>query len=128
MKEQISTTKIEALDWSGLMNHMYHEDSSLEMLSLKSKYNGYQISFYATPDDNYQLYVEDFGFEIDGNWVQLEPTIDQIMTMEDALAKELQRLYDVEDEKDIEAIRKAQHAKDEIIDRETLNHNFYRSF
>ena len=128
MKNKTDMTKIDSTNWKSLMRCLYSDDSSTECLSLKAKNNSYQISFYAWADTGYKIVVEDFGFEENGKWNQLDPTIEQIEAMEDALAKELQRLFNIDDEKELQNSINVQNRKDEMLHRESISHNFYKSF
>ena len=42
----------------------------------------YSIGFYASSDDNYKVIVEDFGMMKKGDWIQLEPTENQLAEMQ----------------------------------------------
>ena len=95
-----------------LITNSYSEDSSIECVSIKSKFAGFEISFYAWKDNGYKLVVEDFGYSKNGEWVQLQPTINQLTVMNDSLVSELHRLQHLESEKYKEGVIQMQFEED----------------
>lgn len=100
-------------------------DSTLENVFLEAEWGKHRLSFYALPEDNYTLMIEDFGFESKGVWYQANPTDNQLKTLEDLLEKELDRLYTsteqtLDYERDIDDMeQEMQHTYNHI------NNNFY---
>lgn len=103
-------------------------DSDLNCVALVASLGAYQLSFYALRENDYKLYVEDFGYMENMKWMQVKPTPDQILTMDDLIAKELKRLQDKEDEQiDYELSCKEGYKAIEHT-RNHINANFYTHY
>lgn len=74
-----------------LIENITNENSVSYHLVLESKYANYEIGFFASEDDNYQLQYDDFGRMRKNKWEQLEPTERQIKIIQHLMNKE--RLY-----------------------------------
>ncbi len=56
-------------------------ENDLSIISGQATHQNFKLSFYGEQENDYELTVEDFGYDNDGDWVQLEPTEDQFKTM-----------------------------------------------
>lgn len=129
MRSKTNIKRIDKVNWRALMLLKSTDtDSNIECVYFKSKYNFHEASFYAWKDTGYKLQVEDFGFFEKGVWHQVEPTVHQIESMEDAIAKELERLRDIEFEEMLENQRNLEDREDINGHRESVNFNFYKTF
>lgn len=103
-------------------------DSDLDCVALVASIGAYQLSFYALRDNDYKLYVEDFGYRELSKWVQIKPTPCQLLTMNDLIAQELKRLQDQEDEQ-IAYELACKEGYNTIRDtRNHINTNFYTQY
>jgi hypothetical protein len=57
-------------------------DNDKELIGCSAKHNKYEISFFAEESNNYILVVENFGRMFRGNWVEDEPTEEQLEEMQ----------------------------------------------
>lgn len=128
MKLKTDIARIDNVNFRGLMYFKTKENQDADCISFKSKYNGHEVSFYAWKDTGYKLQVGDFGFFEKGLWIQVEPTVHQIETMEDAIARKLHILHELEDEKEFNAMVNKQDQADIIKTSESIDFNFHRTF
>lgn len=86
----------------------------VETIGMMAQNFGYVISFYGTVQSNYDLIVEEFGCFQNGDWVECEPTEEQMDKMKLVLAKEIQRINTLIEEDALEEARALQEEADEM--------------
>lgn len=89
--------------------------NDLEQVGFRNTENGYTIGFYGNKDEEHKLIIDEFGLEIEGKWINCEPTPRQIKKMELRLKAEIKRISDELNEKEEMLEREKKEAYDEFI-------------
>jgi len=67
---------------------------NLDSVAFTASNYGYTIGFYAEQSNGHKLIVDEFGHMVKGEWVECEPTNEQIEYLENLVKKEIKRVTD----------------------------------
>lgn len=73
-----------------LISKLDNSNSQSDHLVLEAKLGVYEIGFFASEEDQFQVQVDDFGRLHNGKWQQMQPTNQQLKVMEGLFNKELE--------------------------------------
>lgn len=87
---------------------------SLDSVAFTASNYGYTIGFYAQQLNGHKLVVDEFGHFVKGEWVECEPTKEQLDYLEDLLKKEINRIKGVIGQEELEEAYAMQQEADEM--------------
>jgi hypothetical protein len=103
---------------SVFLNVMQYAESEngdeMDVIAFTASNYGYTIGFYANQEDGHKLIVDEFGHMVKGEWVECEPTKEQINYMENLIKKEIKRIKGVKEQEEVEHAYALQCEADEM--------------
>ncbi len=86
---------------------------SLDSIAFTASNYGYTIGFYAEQSNGHKLIVDEFGHMVKGEWVECEPTQEQLNHMERLIKKEINRIHGVIEQEELDEAYALQCEADE---------------